>query len=83
MLPFSVHWYEGVSPPFTGVAVYVMLVPAQTVPEGLAAMLTLTGRFGFTVNVSVLERAGDPVAQVAFEVSVQVTRSPVVSDEFE
>ena len=40
-----------------------------------AAMLTLTGRFGLTDMVIKLEVAGLPVAQVALEVSTQVTRS--------
>ena len=37
-----------------GVAVNVTLVPAQIAPLGLAAMLTLAGRFGFTVNEAVI-----------------------------
>jgi len=64
-------------PPLVGVAVKVMLLPAQAVPDGLAAMLTLTGRFGFTVIVIVLDVAGLPVAQVALDVSAQVTTSPL------
>ena len=58
-----------------GVAVNVTLVPAQIVEEGLAAMLTLTGKFGFTVIVMLLDVAGFPVAQVALDVSTQVTTS--------
>ena len=44
------HWYEGLSPPFEGVAVNDTLVPAQT---GLAsgAMVTLTGKGDSTVIV--------------------------------
>jgi len=52
-----------------GVAVKVTDVPVQIVVPGLAAILTLTGRFGFTVMVKVFEVAGLPVAQVALEVS--------------
>ena len=59
-----------------GVAVNVMLVPAQIV-VALAAMLTLTGKFGFTVIVTVLDVAGLPVAHVALEVTTQVTTSPL------
>ena len=61
-------------PPLTGMAVNVTLVPAQT---GLAeaVMETLTGINGFTIMVIVLELAGEPVAQVSFEVSVQITWS--------
>ena len=40
-----------------------------------AAIDMLTGRFGLTVIVTVLEVAGLPVAQVAFEVRTQVTAS--------
>ena len=61
----------------TGVAVKVTEVPVQMVVPGLAAILTLTGRLGFTVIVSEFDVAGLPVAQVAFEVSWQVTISPV------
>ena len=38
-------------------------------------MLTLTGKFGFTVMVMLLDVAGFPVAQVALDVSTQVTTS--------
>ena len=57
-----------------GVAVKVTEVPAQT---GLAeaAIEMLTGKFGLTVMVTVLEVAGLPVAQVALEVRTQVTAS--------
>ena len=60
-----------------GVAVKVTEVPAQT---GLAdtTIATLTGRFGFTVMVTVLEVAGLPVAQVALEVKMQVTASALM-----
>ena len=40
-----------------------------------AAIDMLTGRFGLTVIVTVLEVAGFPVAQVAFEVRTHVTAS--------
>ena len=63
-----------------GVAVKVTLVPAQIVVDGLAAMLTLTGRFGFTVIVIVFEVAGEPVTQVAFDVITQVTVLPFASE---
>ena len=48
------------------------------VVAGLAAMLTLTGKFGFTVMVSVLDVAGFPVAHVALDVNTQVTVFPFV-----
>ena len=61
-------------PPLVGVAVKVTEVDVQT---GFteAAIDMLTGRFGLTVIDTVLEVAGFPVAQVAFEVSTQVTAS--------
>ena len=57
-----------------GVAVKVTEVPAQT-GFADATIEMLTGRFGFTVMVTVLEAAGLPVTQVAFEVKIQVTAS--------
>ena len=59
-----------------GVAVNVTLVPEQIVVAD-AEMLTLTGKLGFTVMVTVLEVAGLPVAQVALEVITQVTVLPL------
>ena len=60
-----------------GVAVKVTEVPAQT---GLADadIEILTGKFGLTVMATVLEVAGLPVAQVAFEVKMQVTAFPLI-----
>ena len=56
-----------------------MAVKVTEVPEhtGLAEtpIDTLTGRFGFTVMVTVLDVAGLPVAQVALDVSMHVTAS--------
>jgi len=60
-----------------GIAVKVTLVPTQIVLPGLAAMVTLTGNEEFTVMVRAFEVAGLPVAQVALEVSWQVTTSPL------
>ena len=54
-----------------GAAVKVTLVPEQTGLDD-ALMLTLTGRFGLTVMVTVFDVAGLPVAQVALEVKTQV-----------
>ena len=54
-----------------GVAVKVTLPPEQT-GFAEARMETLTAKRGFTVMVTVLEVAGLPVAQEAFEVSLQV-----------
>jgi hypothetical protein len=76
--PFTFHWYEGV-PPLAGVAVKVTLAPVQILVEGEAAMLTLAATLGFTVIVNVLDVAGEPVAQAAFEVITQVTASVLAS----
>ena len=73
--PFTFHWYTGAPPPLTGVAVKVTFVPAQILPDGLAAMLTLAGRFVFTDIVTVFEVAGEPVTQVALDVITHVTAS--------
>lgn len=61
-----------------GVAVNVTDVPAQMV-VALAAMLRLTGKFGFTVIVTVFDVAGLPVTQGAFEVITHVTVFPLVN----
>ena len=63
-------------PPCTAVAENVTVVPAQT---GLAEgeIDTLTGRFGLTLMVTVPDKAGLPVAQVAFDVSSQLTVFPL------
>ena len=58
-----------------GVAVKVTDVPGQMAPEGLAEIETDTGRLEFITIVIILEVAGEPVAQVAFDVSTQVTWS--------
>ena len=79
--PFLRHWYAGVVPPFTGVAVKVTEVPEQTAPEGDAAMVTLAGRRLLTDIVIEFEVAGLPVTQVAFEVMTTVIISPFESAE--
>ena len=59
----------------TGVAKKVTPLPRQN-GFAEATMVTLTGRFGFTVMVTGGLVAGLPVIQVAEEVSTQVTTSP-------
>jgi hypothetical protein len=61
-----------------GVAVKVTLVPEQIVLAD-ALILTLTGRFGFTVMVTTFEVPGFPVTQVALEVITQLTVFPFAS----
>ena len=65
-------------PPLVGVAVKVTFVPEQIVVAE-AEILTLTGRLGFTVMVTVLEVAGLPVAHVAFDVMCTVIVAPLVN----
>ena len=64
----------------TVVALNVTDVPAQISPEGLAAMLTLTGRFGLTVIVIAFDVAGLPVGQMAFELRIHVMMSPLTGE---
>ena len=79
LIPFTFHWYDGEAPPLDGVAVKFTVADGQTgFAEGVIERLT--GKFGFTVIVTALEVAGLPVAQVEFEVSKQVTTSPVVGE---
>ena len=59
-------------------AVKVTDVPAQIV-VAVAAILTLTGKFGLTVIVIPELAAGLLVEQVALEVKTTVTISPFVS----
>ena len=74
IVPLTFHWYVGVEPPFTGVAVKVTELPVQTgFAEGVTD--TLTASSGFTFMVTVFEVAGLPLGQVALEVSTQITAS--------
>ena len=66
-------------PPLIGVAVKVTEIPLHIGFDD-GDMLMLTGRFGLTVIVVVDDVAGDPVAQVAFEVSTQLTASLLLND---
>ena len=61
-------------PPLVGVAVNVTDVPEHT-GFAEAEIEILTGRFGFTIMVTVFDVAGLPVGQVALEVSTQETAS--------
>jgi hypothetical protein len=61
-----------------GEAVKVTEVPAQMVVAE-ALILTLTGRFGLTVIVILLDKAGFPEAQPAFDVSSHVITSLLAS----
>ena len=58
----------------------VTLVPEQIVFPGLAEILTLAGRFEFTVITIAFDVTGLPVAQVALEVITHVIMFPFASD---
>ena len=62
------------------VAVNVTAVPVHTVVPGLAAILTLTGKFGFTVIVILFEVTGFTVVQVNEDVITQLTTSVLASE---
>jgi hypothetical protein len=75
-VPFTFHWYIGVVPPLTGIALKVTDVPAQIAPAGDAAILTLACRSGLTTMIIPVEVAGDPLRHgVAFDVITTVTTS--------
>jgi hypothetical protein len=71
---FLYHWYEGVLPPFVGVAVNVTEVPAHT-GFALAAIDTLAGSELFTTILMMLLVAGLPVTHVALDVITTFTAS--------
>jgi hypothetical protein len=77
-IPFSFHWYAGLVPPFSTVAVNVTFVPAQTTMAD-AAMFTEGVTWVVTVTDIELDMAVATVKQVSFEVSSHVTWSPLVS----
>ena len=62
-----------------GVAVKVTEVPAHIAPDGTAAILTLTGRIGFTIIVTRPEVAGLPDSQGSLEVSLTVIASALAN----
>jgi len=64
------------------VAVKVTLVPEQIETPGLAAILALTGRFGFTVMVMLFEVTGFSTVHVSADVILQVTMSPLTRAAF-
>ena len=78
LLPFTFHWYDGVVPPLTGVAVKVAEEPAQIgfVPA-VCAIVTDGVDTLLTVMVIAFEVAGLPVTPAWLEVMTQVTTSPL------
>ena len=71
--PFICHKYAGVVPPLTGAAVNVTEVPAQTAPEGDAAMVTEGVTLALTVIVTGALLAVVEVVQAALLVMITLT----------
>jgi len=76
LVPLTFHWYEGVEPPLTGVAVKVTGFPEQA---GLteAVMLTETGCGEFAVMMMLFELAGFGLGQDELDVRMQEMISPL------
>ena len=69
------HWYTGVVPALTAVAVKVSEVPWHTLSAD-RVIETLTGVVDVRAMVMELDVAGFPEGQLAFEVIMQETWSP-------
>lgn len=67
-------------PPFTGVAVKPVLVPAHIIFPGAAEMLTEGTTFGFTVNARLFEEAVAVDEQAFEEVTTQLIISPFIRE---
>jgi len=80
--PFTFHWYEGDVPPFAGVAVNVIIVPAQTLVV-FATIFTAGTIDEETLIVTEFEVTEEIVLQVADEVTVQVITSLFANVELE
>ena len=76
--PFTCHWYVGVVPPLVGVAVNVMLLPAQI--EVDEALIETDGVTELVVIVIILLVAVDVVVQLALDVMITVTWSLFASE---
>ena len=79
-VPFTFHWYEGVVPPFVGVAVNVTEAPdADGLVPAVIAMLTAGTTDGLIVMVILLLAAVLEVTHEELEVSVHATTAPLAS----
>jgi hypothetical protein len=83
LAPLTVHWYTGAAPGFTGSAVNVMGVPAQTGPTGTAEIDTEGAAKGFTTMTTGGETALNEVTHVELDVMLTVTTSPLLSVELD
>ena len=73
--PFNCHSYTGALPPLRGAAVNVMLVPGQTVVDGLAVIFTPGVNEELITVVIAFDVAGLDVTHVALDVITQVITS--------
>ena len=80
--PFTCHWYDGVEPPFEGVAVNVMLCPVQMLLSE-AEILTDGVTELLTVIVIELLDAVVGLAQRALDVTTQLITSLFANAEVE
>ena len=76
-LPLTIHWYVGVAPPLTGVAVKVILPPAQI--DVAVEMIDTVGVTEVMFITTWLLFAVGVVIQLALLVMVTVTISPSAS----
>jgi hypothetical protein len=79
LVPFICHWYVGIVPPFVGVALNVILLPAQIEVE--LAVTKTEGVTEFTVIVIELLTAVGDVVQLALLVITTETTSLSLSKE--
>ena len=77
--PFTFHVYDGLGPPFVIVDVNVTDCPVHITLPGLADMLIVGVKLGFTVMVIVLLLTVTGVAHVALLVSTHTTWSLLFS----
>ena len=78
-IPLTFHWYAGVDPPFTGVAVNVTELPVQT---GFSDALILidAGTIVF-IHINIGFDVTGPVVHVRLEVNIQVIKSPLAGTQ--
>lgn len=78
-MPFFFHWYIGLVPPFTVVAVKVTGVPLQIILLGFAAMVTDGVSSGFTVIVAVCGAPEQPLSDGVTVIVAVTGDAPVLN----
>jgi hypothetical protein len=73
--PFTSHWYTGLLPPFTQLAVKVTDCPGHG-GFGDAVIVAVTGIELSTCMVMAFETPGFPMAQLRLDVNSQVMTAP-------